>query len=312
MKKDENTVRLHAINKVTIEGSVINVFLLVFKFIAGILGGSAAMIADAMHSLSDFLSDIVMLVFVRLSNKPQDKDHDFGHGKYETLATAIIGIALLGVGAMICIGGLEKIVKVVHGALLPSPGVIAFIAAVVSILLKEWCYQFTAKAGKKYNSQAVIANAWHHRSDALSSIGTALGTGSAILLGSKWTVLDPLTAVIVSGFIVWEAVKLIKQSSSELLEASLPDAIEKRIVNIALEEKGMAEVHNLRTRRIGNHFAIEMHIRMPGEINLYEAHKHATKVENAIKQEFGPETHVIIHIEPLKVNGKYVNPDEAK
>lgn len=312
MEKDENTVRLHAINKVTIEGSLINVFLLVFKFIAGIVGGSAAMIADAMHSLSDFLSDIVMLVFVKLSNKPQDKDHDFGHGKYETLATAIIGIALLGVGAMICIGGLEKIMKVIRGDLLPCPGIIAFIAAVVSILLKEWCFQFTAKTGKKYNSQAVIANAWHHRSDALSSIGTAIGTGSAILLGSKWTVLDPLTAVIVSGFIVWEAVKLIKQSSSELLEASLPEDIEKRIVDIAMKEKGVEEVHNLRTRRIGNNFAIEMHVRMPGETSLYEAHERSTRVENALKQKFGQETHVIIHLEPLKVNGKYVNPDEAK
>ena len=312
MEKDESIVRLHAIDKVTIEGSLINVFLMVFKFIAGIVGGSAAMIADAVHSLSDFLTDIVMLIFVRLSNKPQDKDHDFGHGKYETLATALIGIALLGVGAMICVGGLEKIVKVIHGTLLPSPGLIAFIAAVVSILLKEWCFHFTTKVGKKYNSQAVIANAWHHRSDALSSIGTALGTGLAIFLGAKWAVLDPLTAVAVSGFIVWEAVKLIKQSSNELLEASLPEDIEKQIVDIAVKDKGIYEVHNLRTRRIGNNFAIEMHVRMPGETNLYEAHEHATKVENDIKKKFGPETHVIIHLEPLKVNGKYVNPDERK
>lgn len=312
MDKEDNSVRLHAINKVTIEGSIINVFLLVFKFIAGIVGGSAAMIADAIHSLSDFLTDIVMLIFVRLSNKPQDKDHDFGHGKYETLATALIGIALLVVGAMICIGGLEKIMGVVRGALLPCPGIIAFIAAVVSILSKEWCFQFTAKVGRKYNSQAVIANAWHHRSDALSSIGTALGTGLAILLGDKWTVLDPLTAVAVSGFIVWEAVKLIKQSSSELLEASLPEDIERQIVDIALSDKDLYEVHNLRTRRIGNNFAIEMHIRMPGGTSLYEAHKHATNVENAIKRKFGAETHVIIHLEPLKVNGKYVNPDEAR
>ena len=312
MEKDENVVRLHAINKVTIEGSLINVFLLVFKFIAGILGGSAAMIADALHSLSDFLSDIVMLVFVRLSNRPKDKDHDFGHGKYETLATALIGIALLCVGAMICIGGLEKIIKVVNGASLPCPSVIAFVAAVVSILLKEWCFQFTAKVGKRYNSQAVIANAWHHRSDALSSVGTAIGTGSAILLGSKWTVLDPLTAVIVSGFIVGEAVKLIRQSSSELLEASLPEDVEKQIVAIAQKDNDIYEVHNLRTRRIGNNFAIEMHVRMPGKTNLYEAHEHATRVEHAIKQQFGPGTHVIIHLEPLKVNGKYVNPDEAE
>lgn len=270
------------------------------------------MIADALHSLSDFLSDIVMLVFVRLSNRPKDKDHDFGHGKYETLATALIGIALLCVGAMICIGGLKKIIKVVNGASLPCPGVIAFVAAVVSILLKEWCFQFTAKAGKRYNSQAVIANAWHHRSDALSSVGTAIGTGSAILLGSKWTVLDPLTAVIVSGFIVGEAVKLIRQSSSELLEASLPEDVEKQIVAIAQKDNDIYEVHNLRTRRIGNNFAIEMHVRMPGKTNLYEAHEHATRVEHAIKQQFGPGTHVIIHLEPLKVNGKYVNPDEAE
>ncbi len=312
MDKEDNSVRLRAINKVTIKGSIINVFLLVFKFIAGIVGGSAAMIADAIHSLSDFLTDIVMLIFVRLSNKPQDKDHDFGHGKYETLATALIGIALLVVGAMICIGGLEKIMSVVRGALLPCPGIIAFIAAVVSILSKEWCFQFTAKVGRKYNSQAVIANAWHHRSDALSSIGTALGTGLAILLGDKWTMLDPLTAVAVSGFIVWEAVKLIKQSSSELLEASLPEDIERQIVDIALSDKDLYEVHNLRTRRIGNNFAIEMHIRMPGATSLYEAHKHATNLENAIKQKFGAETHVIIHLEPLKVNGKYVNPYEAR
>lgn len=270
------------------------------------------MIADAVHSLSDFLTDIAVLVFVRLSNKPQDKDHDFGHGKYETLATALIGIALLLVGTMICVSGLEKIRLVIHGTVLPSPGIIAFVAAIVSILLKEWCFQFTMKVGRHYNSQAVVANAWHHRSDALSSIGTAVGIGGAIILGEKWTVLDPLTAIAVSVFIIWEAVKLIRQSSSELLEASLPDDIEQQIVNTALREKGVSEVHNLRTRRIGDHYAIEMHIRMPGEMNLYEAHKHATRIEDAIRQLFGSATHIIIHLEPLKVDGRYVDPDEAQ
>lgn len=296
--------RGHAIYKVTIGGSIINVVLLVFKFIAGILGGSEAMIADAVHSLSDFLTDIVVLVFVKLSNKPQDKDHDFGHGKYETFATALIGIALFAVGAMICICGLEKIWQVIHGETLPSPGVIAFMAAIVSIVLKEWCYQFTVRVGRRYNSQAVIANAWHHRSDALSSIGTAVGIGGAILLGEKWTVLDPLTAVGVSGFIIWEAIKLIRQSSNELLEASLPDDIEQKITDTALEEPGVSEVHNLRTRRIGDHFAIEMHVRMPGEMCLYEAHQHATNIEVHIKKVFGPQTHIIIHFEPLKEDRK--------
>ncbi|EGN57076.1 cation efflux system protein [Hallella multisaccharivorax DSM 17128] len=312
MADKEELTRQHAIYKVTIGGSAVNVFLLIFKFIAGILGGSSAMIADAVHSLSDFLTDIAVLVFVRLSNKPQDKDHDFGHGKYETLATALIGIALLLVGTMICVSGLEKIRLVIHGTVLPSPGIIAFVAAIVSILLKEWCFQFTMKVGRHYNSQAVVANAWHHRSDALSSIGTAVGIGGAIILGEKWTVLDPLTAIAVSVFIIWEAVKLIRQSSSELLEASLPDDIEQQIVNTALREKGVSEVHNLRTRRIGDHYAIEMHIRMPGEMNLYEAHKHATRIEDAIRQLFGSATHIIIHLEPLKVDGRYVDPDEAQ
>lgn len=308
MEEQNEIKREHAIYRVTISGSIINVILLVFKFIAGILGGSAAMIADAVHSLSDFLTDIVVLIFVKLSNKPQDKDHDFGHGKYETLATALIGIGLFLVGAMICIGGLEKIWQVIHGETLPSPGVIAFVAAVVSIVLKEWCYQFTVKVGKRYDSQAVIANAWHHRSDALSSIGTAVGIGGAILLGTKWTVLDPLTAVAVSGFIIWEAIKLIRESSNELLEASLPDDVEQKITDAALEEPGVSQVHNLRTRRIGDHCAIEMHVRMPGEMSLYEAHNHATHIENRIRKAFGPQTHIIIHFEPLKEDGEYVDP----
>lgn len=237
MEAQNEIERELAIYKVTIGGSIVNVVLLVFKFIAGILGGSAAMIADAVHSLSDFLTDIVVLVFVKLSNKPQDKDHDFGHGKYETLATALIGIGLFLVGAMICIGGLEKIWQVIHGETLPSPGVIAFVAAVVSIILKEWCYQFTVKVGKRYNSQAVIANAWHHRSDALSSIGTAVGIGGAILLGEKWTVLDPLTAVAVSGFIIWEAIKLIRQSSSELWRRAYPMMSNRRLRMLLLRSK---------------------------------------------------------------------------
>ncbi len=271
MEGQNEIKREHAIYRVTIGGSVVNVVLLVFKFIAGIVGGSAAMIADAVHSLSDFLTDIVVLIFVKLSNKPQDKDHDFGHGKYETLATALIGIGLFLVGAMICVEGLKKIWQVIHGETLPSPGVIAFVAAIASIVLKEWCYHFTVKVGKRYNSQAVIANAWHHRSDALSSIGTAVGIGGAILLGTKWTVLDPLTAVAVSGFIIWEAVKLIRESANELLEASLPDDVEQKITEVTLEEPGVSMVHNLRTRRIGDHYAIEMHVRMPGEMSLYEA-----------------------------------------
>ena len=300
MEKDENVVRLHAINKVTIEGSLINVFLLVFKFIAGILGGSAAMIADALHSLSDFLSDIVMLVFVRLSNRPKDKDHDFGHGKYETLATALIGIALLCVGAMICIGGLEKIIKVVNGASLPCPGVIAFVAAVVSILLKEWCFQFTAKVGKRYNSQAGIANAWHHRSDALSSIGTMTGIGLAYFLGDKWRIADPIAALIVAVFIFKVAFDLIRTGLGELLERSLPDETEQEILGIVTADPEVGEPHNLRTRRIGAAIAVEVHVRVDGAMSVARSHELTVDIERRLRARFGQGTIISIHVEPVK------------
>lgn len=281
-------------------GSVVNVILLVFKFIAGILGGSAAMIADAVHSLSDFLTDIVVIAFVRISSKPEDEDHDYGHGKYETLATSIIGLALLMVGLYIFYNGARQIWDVMHGAEIEQPGLVALIAAIVSILLKEWTYRFTVSVGKKVESQAVIANAWHHRSDALSSIGTAIGIGGAILLGKGWAVLDPIAALVVSVFIVKTALGLLSTSSGELLEKSLPKEVEKKIVDIVESEPEVSEVHHLCTRRIGNNIAIEMHIRMPGDISLKDSHTRASNIERKLRQHFGEHTHINLHVEPLK------------
>jgi cation diffusion facilitator family transporter len=307
----DNVSREHKIYRVTVAGGIVNIALLIFKFIAGILGNSSAMIADAVHSLSDFITDVIVLVFVKISNKPEDKDHDYGHGKYETMATAIIGVALLGVGAMICYSGMAKIYSAWNGETLPSPGWIALVAALLSIGLKEWTYQFTARVGRQVESQAVIANAWHHRSDALSSIGTALGIGGAILLGSKWTVLDPIAAVVVSVFIIRMSVKLIHQAMSELLEASLPDDVEDEIVKIAEDEPEVSEVHHIRTRGIGNQIAIEMHVRMPGSITLYESHCHATNIERKLREKFGDGTHIGLHVEPVKVDGMYKAPSTS-
>ena len=301
--------RLREVYKVTIAGSIINVLLLVLKFAAGILGHSAAMIADAIHSLTDFATDVVVLVFVKLGNKPTDKDHDYGHGKYETLATAIIGISLFAVGVMICWSGLVKTYHALCGEQLQQPGVVALVAAVLSIVMKEWAYQFTVRVGRKFHSEAVVANAWHHRSDALSSIGTMLGIGGAILLGDHWAVLDPLAAIIVSAFIIKAAWGLVMQSVKELTDASLSEKEEDEILKTASEEEGVGEIHNLRTRRIGNNIAIEMHVRMPGSLSLYAAHEHATAIENRLKQKYGAGTHVGIHIEPIKINGKYQKPE---
>jgi len=251
----ETTERERKIYRVTLMGSVVNVVLLVFKFVAGILGGSAAMIADAVHSLSDFLTDIVVIAFVRISSKPEDQDHDYGHGKYETLATSIIGLALLCVGFYILYNGCHKVWDFFNGMQLEQPGMVALVAALVSIMLKEWTFRFTAKVGKEVKSQAVIANAWHHRSDALSSIGTAIGVGGAIILGSEWAVLDPIAAIAVSFFIVRTALGLVRSSSGDLLEKSLPADMEKEIVDIAESEPEVSDVHNLCTRRIGSNIA---------------------------------------------------------
>lgn len=294
--------------RVTIAGSIINILLLAFKFAAGILGHSAAMIADAIHSLTDFVTDAIVLVFVRLGSKPTDHDHDYGHGKYETLASAIIGVSLLVVGMMICYSGVTKTYHAMCGEPLQQPGFIALAAAVASVVLKEWAYRFTVRVGRRCHSEAVVANAWHHRSDALSSVGTTVGIGGAIILGEKWAVLDPLTAIVVSFFIMKAAWSVLSKAVDELTDGSLPKETEDEIEKIVNEDKDVSVVHNLCTRRIGNRIAIEMHVRMPGETSLYEAHRHATEIENRLKQRFGTATHISIHLEPVKVNGHYEDP----
>ena len=298
--EDKKTARERGIYKVTIIGSSVNFLLLVFKFVAGFRGHSAAMLADAVHSLSDFVTDLVVIVFVRISNKPQDKTHDYGHGKYETLATAIIGVLLLVVGFGILWNGASSIYAFIKGQQLEKPGMVALIAALVSIVAKEILYQYTVIEGKKLDSQAVIANAWHHRSDALSSIGTAIGIGGAILLGENWRVLDPVAAVIVSFFIIKVAIQLLIPCVDELLEKSLPDEVEKEIEQALLSFPGVSEPHHLRTRRIGSYYAIEVHVRMDGNITLEEAHVTATAIEHRLKDIFGEGTLINIHVEPKK------------
>ncbi len=286
--------------KVTLVGSIVNLLLVVFKFIAGIVGHSAAMIADAVHSLSDFITDIIVIVFVTISGKPEDEDHDYGHGKYETLATAVIGIVLFMVGVGILINGIEAIVDAINGESLQAPSALALVAAVVSIVVKELLYHYTVRYGKKLHSSSVVANAWHHRSDALSSIGTAVGIGGAILLGEQWRILDPIAAVVVSLFIIKVAIELIKPCIDELVERSLPKQVEDKIVNLILQSPQVSSPHHLRTRRIGSCIAIEVHIRMDGQTPLSEAHQVASDIERRLKAEFGENTHIGIHMEPTK------------
>lgn len=284
--------------KVTLLGSLINLALMVFKFLAGIFGHSAAMIADAIHSVSDFVTDIVVLAFVRVSHRPKDKSHDYGHGKFETLATTLIGVALFAVAVGIFVDGAKKIAFWAKGGTLTQPGLLALVAALVSIILKEAIFQYTKRKADELDSQAMRANAWHHRSDALSSIGTAIGIGGAILLGERWAVLDPIASIVVGALIVKVAFDLLKNGMGELMEQSLPEEVENEILNIVKNVPGVFEPHDLCTRRIGNHYAIEMHILMDKDIALKEAHDRASEMERLLKERYGEETHISIHVEP--------------
>jgi cation diffusion facilitator family transporter len=293
MDKTDVALRQREIYKVTLAGSVVNIVLTLCKFAAGILGRSAAMVADAVHSLSDLATDVIVLVFVRISGKPEDKGHDYGHGKYETFATLLIGVALLVVGIGILWSGGERIYAFFRGETLDQPGWIALAAALVSIVSKEVLFQYTRRIGRKYDSPSVIANAWHHRSDAFSSIGTAAGIGGAILLGEDWRVL-------VSFFIIHVAVKQLGPCLDELLERSLPDDVEQRITDLVLSVDGVSQPHHLRTRRVGNRYAIDLHIRMDGDMPLREAHERATRIEQKLRDEYGSGTYINVHVEPVK------------
>ena len=292
------------IYKITLIGSAGNVFLVIIKFIAGLIGHSSALVADAVHSLSDFITDVIVLVFVGISSRPQDSSHDYGHGKFETLATFFIGLALVGAAIGIIVSGALKLSAWINGKDLAAPGSLALWVALISILVKEVMYQYTARKGRELSSQALTANAWHHRSDALSSIAAALGIGGAILLGGRWTVLDPLASIVVGAMLLAVAWEIMKPSLGELTDESLPEKTEEEILNIIHSFKDISEPHNLRTRRIGNRIAIEAHIRMDGGLSLSQAHKLTTDIENGLKERFGSQTIVTLHMEPTKIPGQ--------
>ena len=288
------------IYRVTVLGGVANLLLVGFKFMAGIAGRSGAMIADAVHSVSDLVTDVVVLVFVKVSSKPQDSSHDFGHGKFETVASLFIGLALAAAAVGIVVNGATKLAHWLQGGDIPSPGKIALWGALVSIVIKELTYQYTYRKGKKLNSQVVMANAWHHRSDALSSVGAAIGIAGAIFLGDRWTVLDPIASILVGAMLIKVAWDLLSPSIGELTEQSLPEETEKEIMDIITSVDGIEDPHNLRTRRIGGKIAAEVHIRMDGALTLSEAHDKASAIEKKYKERFGGDSHIIIHMEPTK------------
>lgn len=290
--------RTNKITFVTLVGSVVNALLTAFKIIAGIIGHSAAMVADGVHSLSDLLSDVVVLVFVRISGKGRDKNHDYGHGKFETFATLIISLMLLVVGANLMSSGIASIKKILGGESVEAPGMIALWAALLSIVSKEILYRYTAVQGRKLDSPMMVANAWHHRSDALSSVGSLLGIGGAILLGDKFVILDPLAGCVISIFIIVMAVRMSIPAIKELLDVSLPDEMEDEIERTAKGVPGVVDLHELKTRREGPGIVLEGHLVLHSDISLEQAHSISKQVELALRDRFGDSTQISLHLEP--------------
>ncbi len=292
--------RVKEIAKVTLKGSIVNLLLVCVKVAAGIAGHSAAMVSDAVHSLSDLLTDFVVLAFVRVSGRPKDASHDYGHGKFETMASLLIGIVLAAAAIGIVVSGAVKLSSWLQGEDIPAPGRMALWAALLSIAAKELLFRYTDAQGRKLDSPALRANAWHHRSDALSSIGAAIGIAGALLLGDRWTVLDPLASIVIGAMLVKVAWDLLGPSFGELTDSSLPAETEQEIIGMIRDIPGIFEPHNLRTRRIGRLIAAEVHIRLDGSQSLSEAHEKASEVERRFKERFGRESHIIVHMEPLK------------
>ena len=292
------TNRQNAIIRVTLLGAVVNCLLTIAKIAAGLIGKSAAMVADGVHSLSDLISDFVVIIFARISSKEQDEEHKYGHGKFETLATLIVSLMLLAVGVKLIVSGAESIVRFINGKALPQPKMIALYMAAVSIAAKEILYQITAKVGRRVESQAVIANAWHHRTDAISSIGALIGIAGAIFLGNKWTVLDPIAGCIISVIIFIVSIKMALGAINELMEVSLPKEDEDEIHKLITSVEGLNDVHELKTRRNGQSVIIDVHVVVNPDLTVAVAHEMTEKAERLLKRRFGNRSQIYIHIEP--------------
>lgn len=284
--------------RVTWVGFWCNALLGTLKVVAGIIGRSGAVIADGIHSFSDFVTDVIVLVMVTIGRRGSDSRYEYGHGKYETFGTMLVAWALVIAGGFIFYEGLTAFIGALKGEPLPEPGFIALIVCVLSIVTKEWLYRYTVAAGKKIESQAVIANAWHHRSDAFSSIATLLGVGGAMFLGEGWRILDPLAEMIVALFIIIVGFRTSKPAILELLEISLPKDTIQTIEKAIADTDGVLAFHHLRTRRNGRASIIDVHIKVNPYIPVIEGHTIATAVEHRIREILGASTMVTTHIEP--------------
>lgn len=300
----ESTVgREKVAQKVTLLGMLVNFILVIFKFLAGILGGSAALVADAIHSLSDFISDIILIISFKITSKPADEDHNYGHGKVETVSTVLIGVLLVIVSITLFRTSGTTIYQFFYKEKnIPVPKPYVLFAVIASIVLKEIMFQITKVVGKKIKSEAIIANAWHHRSDALSSVAAFIGIALAISFGDAYAVCDPIASFVVSIFIFKVGFGILLSSYKQLIDTSLPGDEVRKIEELINSVPQIKSYHNIKTRRIGYYVSIDVHILVEKELNVEQAHDIATTLENKIYEAFGQETFINVHVEPFLEN----------
>lgn len=293
IEKNLESSRETFVRRITWIGLLINIALASVKFAAGYFGRSQALIADAIHSLTDTTTDVAVIAGSHFWSRPPDECHPYGHRRLETLVTVFIGLMLAAAG----IGIGWDAVAALRENISHSPGWIALVAAMVSIVAKEVLYRWTAAAGKKIKSPALAANAWHHRTDAISSIPVLVAVGGALIFPS-WSFLDHVGAVVVSIFILHAALKITWPATSELIDAGAPRDIQKKIADIACNNQGVREAHKIRTRYISTSILVDMHIVVDGSISVREGHAIADEVENKIIKNIANVLGVVIHVDP--------------
>lgn len=294
---DEGTTQRTLI-RVTAIGAIVNIVLSIVKVIGGVFGRSSALIADGVHSLSDLVTDAVVVFGVTIARKPPDDNHAFGHGRYETVSAFIVGMILVLAGGAIGWHGVDRAMGVIAGEMLPRPRIGTILVATASVVAKEILFQVTRAVGKRAGSPVLTANAWHHRSDALSSIATMLGISGAVFLGERWVVLDPATAILVSLLIIVVGIKTGGAALREMTDHALTDEECAELIEIVSNVPGVSDPHNLKTRRLGPTVAVEIHFRVDGEMSVNDSHDRASEIERRIRRRFGASTTVITHVEP--------------
>lgn len=277
--------------KVSIITLIVNIVLSIIKLISGIFGKSSAMISDAVHSISDVISTIIVIVGLKISNKDIDTEHQYGHERLENVASILLSFLLFITGVIIGIDGIKNIYNNTY----TSPTLIALISAILSIIIKEWMYWYTIRVAKKYNSDSLKADAWHHRSDAFSSIGSLIGIVFS-MLGLVY--MDIVASIVISLFIIKISIEIFLESINKMIDCSCDNETIKKIENLVLKTKGVIEIESLKTRIFGNKIYIDIEVSASKLISFEESHKIAHKVHDRVEKNIENVKHCMVHINP--------------